>query len=222
MKKRLGPLLILVAALIIFMSSRLAWVTAFSEDDKAGSAANDILGSNWSLELMGVGFLLLAGGLAGFALRKTARRIVGIICALGGAAAAWAPISLLTYGADLERAQNVLRSARENTRAVDVTTISDWAIVTEAETNVAGPILAIFGAALALFGGILLATNPGEDSVKSNKYETLSARVDKLEEDLESSPDSGRVMWDALDADIDPTDFEGGHGGAAGGSGRPS
>lgn len=210
MKKRMGPLLILVGALLLFISSRLTWVVAVSEDDKSGAATNDIVGSQWSLELMGVGFLLLAGGLAGFALRKTARRIVGFVCALGGAAAAWAPISLLTYGADFERAQNVLRSARENTRAVDTSTISDWAIVTSAESHAAGPILAIIGAAIALFGGVILLMNPGEDTTKSNKYETQAARMDKLEEDLESSPDSGRVMWDALDADIDPTDLDSG------------
>ena len=31
-------------------------------------------------------------------------------------------------------------------------------------------------------------------------------RQERLHEDLENSQDSGRVMWDALDADIDPTD----------------
>ena len=55
----------------------------------------------------------------------------------------------------------------------------------------------------------MLARNPGEDKTKvSSKYETPAARQAKLGEDLETSADSGRVMWDALDSDIDPTDVD--------------
>jgi len=39
-----------------------------------------------------------------------------------------------------------------------------------------------------------------------NKYEKDAVRRDRIHEDLDAQPDSGRVMWDALDADIDPTD----------------
>ena len=39
-----------------------------------------------------------------------------------------------------------------------------------------------------------------------NKYEQETVRREKIRDDLESQPDSGRVMWDALDADIDPTE----------------
>ena len=77
------------------------------------------------------------------------------------------------------------------------------------EVHAWGPILALVGAAMALFGAVMLARNPGEDKVKaSSKYETPAARQAKLEEDLETSSDSGRVMWDALDSDIDPTDMD--------------
>ena len=45
--RRLGPLLIAVGAIVLWLSSRATWVVASSEDDKAGSAANDIVGSAW-------------------------------------------------------------------------------------------------------------------------------------------------------------------------------
>jgi uncharacterized membrane protein (TIGR02234 family) len=64
----------------------------------------------------------------------------------------------------------------------------------------------MFGAAVALFGGVLLAMKPGTDSAKLNRYERKQDRAAKISRDLEAEPDSGRVMWDALDADIDPTD----------------
>ena len=206
--KRLGPLLIAVGAIVLWLSSRATWVVAASEDDKTGSAANDIIGSAWSLEIMALTLVLVAGAVAGLALRRIGRRVVGIICALAAAASAWTPVSLLTAGADVERAQKILQGASANKNAVDSAQISQWATVVSTEVHAWGPILALVGAAMALFGAVMLARNPGEDKVKaSSKYETPAARQAKLEEDLETSSDSGRVMWDALDSDIDPTDM---------------
>ena len=207
--KRLGPLLIAVGAIVLWLSSRATWVVAASEDDKTGSAANDIIGSAWSLEIMALTLVLVAGAVAGMALRSIGRRVVGIICALAAAASAWTPVSLLTAGADVERAQKILQGASANKNAVDSAQISQWATVVSTEVHSWGPILALVGAAIALFGAVMLARNPGEDKVKaSSKYETPAARQAKLEEDLETSSDSGRVMWDALDSDIDPTDMD--------------
>ena len=207
--KRLGPLLIAVGAIVLWLSSRATWVVAASEDDKTGSAANDIIGSAWSLEIMALTLVLVAGAVAGMALRRIGRRVVGIICALAAAASAWTPVSLLTAGADVERAQKILQGASANKNAVDSAQISKWATVISTEVHAWGPILALVGAAIALFGAVMLARNPGEDKVKaSSKYETPAARQAKLEEDLETSSDSGRVMWDALDSDIDPTDMD--------------
>ena len=207
--KRLGPLLIAVGAIVLWLSSRATWVVAASEDDKTGSAANDIIGSAWSLEIMALTLVLVAGAVAGMALRSIGRRVVGSICALAAAASAWTPVSLLTAGADVERAQKILQGASANKNAVDSAQISQWATVVSTEVHSWGPILALVGAAIALFGAVMLARNPGEDKVKaSSKYETPAARQAKLEEDLETSSDSGRVMWDALDSDIDPTDMD--------------
>lgn len=207
--KRLGPLLIAVGAIVLWLSSRATWVVAASEDDKTGSAANDIIGSAWSLEIMALTLVLVAGAVAGLALRRIGRRVVGIICALAAAASAWTPVNLLTAGADAERAQKILQGASANKNAVDSAQISKWATVISTEVHAWGPILALAGAAIALFGAVMLARNPGEDKVKaSSKYETPAARQAKLEEDLETSSDSGRVMWDALDSDIDPTDMD--------------
>ncbi|MBK4141738.1 TIGR02234 family membrane protein [Corynebacterium macginleyi] len=207
MARRLGPLLVAVGTAVLWFSSRSTWVKAVSEDDKSGSATNEIVGSAWSLGLMASTLVLLTGVLAGIALRRIGRRIVAIVCALAAAAAAWSPINLLTSGADAERAQKILQGVFANENAVDSATISEWASVVSTEATTFGPIVAIFGAGLAFFGAVLLARNPGRDKVKaSSKYDTPAARQEKLAEDLETSSDSGRVMWAALDNDIDPTD----------------
>ncbi|PST75439.1 hypothetical protein I919_10130, partial [Corynebacterium glutamicum ZL-2] len=65
---------------------------------------------------------------------------------------------------------------------------------------------AMIGCALALVGGVVLAMRPGEDTAKSNQYERKQARAEKIHTDLAQDPDSGRVMWDALDEDIDFTE----------------
>ena len=64
----------------------------------------------------------------------------------------------------------------------------------------------IAAALLGLAGGVLLVARPGEDSPRQNKYEKETVRREKVREDLEEDPQSGRVLWDAISADIDPTD----------------
>ena len=55
---------------------------------------------------------------------------------------------------------------------------------------------------------MLLVRKPGVDKPRSTKYESPAARQERIAEELETTTDSGRVMWDALDADIDPTDVK--------------
>lgn len=207
MGRRIGPLLFAVAAIVLWLSSRATWVTAHVEDELSGAQTLPLNGGFWSLELMGLTLLLLAGSIAGLALRRIGRRIVGIIVALSGAAAAWGPLQLLTTGADPVRAQELLQASEANQNAVDNVSISAWAQVVSVEVSQLGPIFAVIAGAAAVFGGVLLAIQPGVDKPRSHKYETSAAREEALAEDLQNSPDSGRVMWDALDADIDPTDL---------------
>lgn len=205
MARRIGPILMLVGAIVLWLSSRMTWVKAAVEDDKAGSSVAELSGSLWSLELTALTVVILAGSVAALAVRRTARRIVSGLTALAAAGVAWRPLTLLTAGPAAERAQELLQGGTNDT-SVDATSISDWASVLSADTQAAGPAVALVGAAVALFGAVMVASNPGTDKPRSAKYETPAVRQERLREDLENSQDSGRVMWDALDADIDPTD----------------
>ncbi|MDO5031440.1 TIGR02234 family membrane protein [Corynebacterium sp.] len=202
----LGALLVFIAAVGLWLSSRLTWAKAAVEDDKSGASVVDIDGSLWSLELVALSLVLLVGCVAMLGLRRTARRVVAIVTALAAAAAAWRPVSLLTYGADPLRAQNLLQGGSSDT-AVGSARIAEWATVVSVEVEKAGPLLAILACALGLFGAVMVASNPGAEKARSSKYETPAARQEKLEEELKTSHDSGRVLWDALDADIDPTEL---------------
>lgn len=205
--KRYGPLLTVVGAVALWLASRLTWVTAHSEDDKSGPATNEIIGGAWSLELTAMALVLLAGAVAAFAVPPLARRIIGAVSALAGAFAAWQPLQLLVQGPDTQRAQELLTAAQTDEKAVDAGSISDWAVVTDATASTAGPLIALIGAALAVVGGLLLLINPGKRTKQESKYSTPAARQERLSEDLREDPDSERVMWDALDRGIDPTDL---------------
>lgn len=196
---RIAALLLAVSAAVLWAASRMSWITVDTFDDKSGAATNAIIGGLWSTEQTAVAMLLLAGSVAGFALRRTGRRVVGVISALAGIGVSWAPLGLLAGEPDPQRAQQLLATG-------DEAKIAEWAQITALSVNAAGPALAMLGAAVALFGGVLLAVRPGTDSATLNRYERKQDREAKISRDLEAEPDSGRVMWDALDADIDPTD----------------
>ncbi|MCQ9330637.1 TIGR02234 family membrane protein [Corynebacterium phoceense] len=206
MGRKFGPLLMAVAATLLWFSSQTTWITATVEDDKAGTGELAVQGSTWSLELTAIALLFLAGVIAGLALRRTARRIVGAVVALAAIGVSWRPMAALTSQVALARLQMLLQAQQSNDNAVESVAISSWAVVRDATVSPLGPVLALIAAAFGLVGGILLAMRPGADGVRSTKYETKAARAEKLEEELETAPDSGRVMWDALDEDIDPTD----------------
>lgn len=206
MGRKFGPLLMAVAATLLWFSSQTTWITATVDDDKAGTGELAVQGSTWSLELTAIALLFLAGVIAGLALRRTARRIVGAVVALAAIGVSWRPMAALTSQVDLARLQMLLQAQQSNDNAVESVAISSWAVVRDATVSPLGPVLALIAAAFGLVGGILLAMRPGADGVRSTKYETKAARAEKLEEELETAPDSGRVMWDALDEGIDPTD----------------
>ncbi|QGU07747.1 Tryptophan-associated transmembrane protein [Corynebacterium occultum] len=203
---RIAALLLGLGALVLWGASRMSWLRVEAFDDKSGALSHDIVGATWSTEATAVTLLLLAACVAGFALRRIGRRVVGIVGALAAVGASWAPLNLLAGEPDAERARTILTSAQSSQRASDTAVLSEWAELVDLQVLSSGPVVAMIGCALALFGGVMLAVKPGQDSAQLNKYERKRNREARIVDDLKSTPDSGRVMWDALDADIDPTD----------------
>lgn len=202
----IGALLLALGALVLWLSSRMTWLTVDVNDELSGASTYDLVGAVWSTETTAIALVLTVAAVAGLALRRWGRRLTGVVAALAGIGVSISPLVLMLGEPDFERAHSLLSSGAVSQRANDPVSIANWAEVTDISTHVAGPVVALLAAAIAVFGGVLLATNPGTDSAKLNKYERAAQRRERLEEDLETSPDSGRVMWDALDDDIDPTD----------------
>lgn len=207
MKPRvLSALGIGAGALVVWISSRMNWVTIEAFDDKSGSVTQSIVGATWSTEIMALALALLAAFAAALVLKRMGRRIIGGISALIAVGASLSPLALLTQDPDAERARTLLTSGVASQKANSGTLLSDWAEIINITTHPLAAVVAMIGCALALVGGVVLAMRPGEDTAKSNQYERKQARAEKIHTDLAQDPDSGRVMWDALDEDIDFTE----------------
>ncbi|WP_291313060.1 TIGR02234 family membrane protein [Corynebacterium sp. UBA2622] len=206
---RLGAALLGLGGLTVAGFTRLTWMTAQYYDDRAGGGVADVSGSDWSTEASAVSLLLIVAAIAALVLRRLGRRVVGGVAALAALAAAYTPVKLLVSGPDYGRVHTLLTAGYEDMQARS-DAVASWAQVTDVSVHQLNPALAALGCVLAAVGGVLVALRPGEDTAKQNKYETEAVRREKIEDDLATSPDSGRVMWDALDAELDPTDTSGG------------
>ncbi|QGU02331.1 Tryptophan-associated transmembrane protein [Corynebacterium kalinowskii] len=194
-----------LSAIAMWAASRLTWLEVSVFDDKSGDAHHQLVGAVWSTETTAVALLLLAAVVAMLALRRLGRRIVAAIAALAAAAASWQPLQLLLYGADPLRTKELLTSGAASQQQNKPVTVTEWAQITDISVSAAGPVLTLVGCAVGLLAGIVLVMKPGEDSVRKSKYELKQAREEKLADELNEDPDSPRLMWDALDADVDPT-----------------
>lgn len=206
---RLGALLMGAGALVLWLASRARWMTVSYTDDRTGSGEVSVNGATWSTEVTAVVLLLLAATIAGLALRRWGRRIVGAVGAVASAAVLIPPVMLLAGSPDPARAKALLTLGGEETTIGSTegqAAIPEWADISGIDVSVLGPAGAVLGALVALAGGLILAVRPGRDTATVNKYEKASQRREKIEQDLASEPDSGRVLWDAIDADMDPTD----------------
>lgn len=221
--RRPGAALLLIAAsaLGLWFAGRAAWLTVTTFDDKSGEAVNDLVGATWAPESTALALTLIAAVGATLILGGLGRRIVGALAAVVAVAASWSPMQLVTTGADPQRALDLLSSGAATQRANAPVTVSDWAQVQDLAVHPLGPVAAIIAAALGVVGGTLLLARPGGASRKrTGAYETPEVRRERVREDLRHDPQSGRVLWDALDAGVDPTDSAEDPDARPGGGGR--
>lgn len=216
--KRLGGrtlalLLTVFSAAGLWGAGQMTWLTVTVEDDKSGESVKDIIGSVWDAAGTPLALAMLAAMILSMALQPLARRILGGVSAALAALAGVAGVNLLAGEPDLDRAQGLLVSGAGTQRESAPVQISEWATVVDGHTHTAPVVLFLAAAALGVVGGVLLAMKPGPARSGASKYETPEARREGVEKDLDDNPGSGRVLWDALDAGVDPTDRDAGEGG---------
>lgn len=225
-RSRGAAVLIGVGAALLGIAARVPWLTVDYADELTGGGSVAVRGAVWSAETTAVALMLLVGAIGVLSLRRTGRRVVGAIVAAAALAATAAPAMLLTSGADATRVHTLLTAGSDSAQTGQggvqgSAGVPEWSEITNISVNVLGPALALLACGLALVGGVMVAVFPGGDGLRLNKYEKEVVRRDRIRDDLEAQPDSGRVMWDALDADIDPTEDRQSQGRAPGRSSSP-
>lgn len=188
-----AALLLGVAALALWASSRMTWVTVSSSDGLGQDRTSTLDGGTWAASLTPLALVLVAAIAASFAVRGWALRIVAVAVAAVGIAAAVPAVGLFAGGADPEDAARIAElPARATVTATDIAY---------------GPaVLAMVGAVAALVAGVVLWRTPRSQAGLSSKYAGPAARREAAARRGEGDePVTERALWDALDAGEDPT-----------------
>ncbi|MFC4605359.1 TIGR02234 family membrane protein [Rhodococcus kronopolitis] len=190
----LPVLLLAVAALCLWASSRMTWVRVDSQDGLGDARSTALNGATWAAATTPLALTLLAAIAASFAVRGWALRVVGLLVALVAVVAVVPAVSLLVGGADAERAG----------RLAD---LPGRAEVLGATSYPLPALLVVVGAVLALVAAVGLIRKAGASKGLSSRYSAPAARREEAtRRAADAEPPSQRVIWDALDAGEDPTE----------------
>ncbi|WP_043807543.1 TIGR02234 family membrane protein [Rhodococcus triatomae] len=190
----LPALLLAVAALCLWASSRMTWVLVDSFDGLGEARTTALIGGTWAAATTPLALALLAAIAASFAVRGWALRVLAVLVAVVAVAAIVPAVTLLASDIDTDRAGRLAE-------------LPDRADVTGTEVSTGPALLVLAGGVVALVAAALLLRRAAVSTGLSAKYSAPAARRDEAVKRRESGePPSQRVLWDALDAGDDPTD----------------
>ncbi|MEC3919910.1 TIGR02234 family membrane protein [Nocardia sp. CDC160] len=207
--------LLAVAAALLWVSSRMNWASIEITSDYGLPRHKDLNGGTWFGALTPLALAFLATIAAVFATHGWWRRGVGVVVAVLAAVCAVPAYALLMHRGTGERAAR-LAELHGGDHAGQVTTSGLPAVV------------CLAGAVAAFVAGLLLVRQSAQAPRMSGKYDNPANRKLSAAEqvaahharvrDAESASQpaaegqlSGRVLWDALDEGVDPTDDETNH-----------
>lgn len=209
-----AALLLAVASLCLWASSRMTWVTVTSADGLGEERVTELDGGTWAAATTPLALALLAAIAAAFAVRGWLLRVVGLLVAVVAVVAAIPAIGLLANGASDEKASDIAGFERVATQ------------VTATEVATAPALLVLLGSVVALAAAFVLIRKPTATGGLSSKYDSPAARREATAKRdssaTESEPPTQRMLWDALDAGEDPTVDQGERHSAAGESTPPT
>ena len=193
-RQRLTLLVLLLAALALWVASRLSWVQVRTADDLRGARSSALTGEVWTAELVPLALTVLAAVAAALALRGLALRAVGGVLVVIGVLAGVPGVQLLSEGASTERAAGL---------------VTPPALVahTTTATSLGGPALALLGALLTLAAAGSLLSTPRAVRGLPSRYQSPAVLKEEAASVVTGVDDdvSERLLWDAMDAGHDPT-----------------
>lgn len=188
--------LLAVAALCLWASSRMTWVRVTSFDGLGEVRGTDLIGATWAAATTPLALVLLAAIAAAFAVRGWARRVVAVLVVAVAVAAAVPAVALVSGG----------DTAARGGQLAD---LPDRAEVTASAVFLGPAVLVLVGAVAALVAAVALLRTASAAGGLSERYAAPAARRAAAVGRTDTEPPSQRVLWDALDAGDDPTDDTG-------------
>ncbi len=225
----IAAVLMLATAAAFWGASRLTWATVSAEDGLSPQRAFDVKGADWSPWLTPLALVYLAGIAAVLSVRGWGLRLVALLVAAGGVLAAFPAISLIAGGADSEYAAD---AGDIPDRYIVLYTDTQWL---PAALVLLGTVCAVAAAVVLLrvAKGATMSSKYKTPAARREELETEifadyerrkkaaaadSAKAGDTPADADAGtggkdrrpgddPDANeRMMWDALDTGIDPTD----------------
>ena len=189
---RVGQLLLLLAALMLWVASRMPWVDVTSFDGLGQPKATTLSGASWSTALVPLALLVAVAAVAVLAVRGWPLRLLAVLVAVSSAGMGYLGIGLW-----------VVRDVA--VRAADLAQVPVTALV-GTQRHYWGAALCLAAAVCTLAGAVMLlraARTTG--ATGSTKYVAPAARRAAARADETDDGMSERMMWDVLDEGGDPT-----------------
>jgi uncharacterized membrane protein (TIGR02234 family) len=188
---RFAQLLLVAAAVGLWVASRLPWVTIRSFDGLSQPRSGTLSGASWSTALIPLAVLLLAAAVAALAVRGWLLRVVALLVAGASAGAAYLAIS-----------QWVVRDVA--VRGADLAQVPVASLV-GSERHYAGAAVTLAAAVATLVAAVVLMRGAVKGTAARTRYASRAERrAAALRVDSRGTM-SERTMWDAIDEGRDPT-----------------
>ena len=181
--------LLVLAALALWLASRLPWVDVRSFDGLGQPKAMTLSGAAWSTALVPLALVLLAAAIAALAVRGWPLRLLSVLVAAASAGMAYLAISLWVI------------------RAADLAQIPVASLV-GTQRHYWGAAITLAASGCALVGAVLLMRTAARPRSGAAKYEAPAARRAAAHRDEPGATTSERMIWDALDEGRDPTNVD--------------
>jgi uncharacterized membrane protein (TIGR02234 family) len=188
---RVAQLLLVLAALALWIASRLPWVEVSSSDGLGQPKVTTLSGAAWSTALIPLALLALAAAVAALAVRGWPLRLLAVLVAAASAGMGYLGIGLW-----------VIRDIA--VRAAELAQVPVAALV-DTQRQHWGAVVTLVAAVCALAGAVLLVRAAARPKSGTQKYAAPAARRAAAREDETEDGMSERMIWDALDEGRDPT-----------------
>ena len=188
---RFAQLLLVVAALGLWVASRLPWVIVQSFDGLGRPRTATLSGSSWSTALIPLAVLLLAAAVAALALRGWLLRLLAVLVAAASAGAGYLAISLWV-GRDV------------SVRGADLAQVPVASLL-GGERHYAGAAVTLAAGVTALVAAVLLMRGAVHGARAATRYASPAERRAAAVPGDPRGTMSERMMWDAIDEGRDPT-----------------